>query len=103
MTMKLHEMYDPFDWMYHADVYILNFLNKHQIVANPVTIAENLDYDHTYVNRRCKALSDAGLLERTPNRGLYSISDLGEEFIEDGLSDEDIAALEGFGQADNGQ
>lgn len=42
--------------------------------------ASDLDYSNAYIQQRCAELYDAGLLTKY-GRGVYSITDLGEEFL----------------------
>lgn len=75
------------DWMTQADERVLEFLYDKEIVASPSVIAANIDYTQEYLSRRCRKLTNAGLLQRV-DASNYRITDLGERFL-DGDVDED--------------
>lgn len=82
------------DWMTRADNYILELLDDAKIAANPATISYNVDYDRSYVSRRCRHLGDAGLLNREdPDRAMYRITDLGCRYLTGDLTDDEEERL----------
>ncbi len=62
-----------------ADDRILEYLSETDF-APPKEIADASSKNNDYIGRRCRILKDLGLLE-TPGRGLYRITDLGEEYL----------------------
>lgn len=70
-------------WMTRADDAILELLQESGITANPSTIAYNIDYDRSYVSRRCRTLSEHGLVERVDEaKAMYRIAELGARYLE---------------------
>lgn len=78
------------DWMAHADERILEFLFEYgnhqpaQISERLPAIGEDLDFHSKYIGRRCRKLQSYGLLENLGN-GVYSITDLGEQYLSEEL------------------
>jgi predicted transcriptional regulator len=68
------------EWMTQADERILEFLDEKNIVSSPSVIASNIDYTGEYISRRCRRLTDAGLLQRVDPSN-YRITDFGEQFL----------------------
>jgi len=82
--------------MTRADDYILEFLRDADIAANPSTIAFNIDYDNAYISNRCLELAENGLIDRVGgDKPIYEITDLGVRYLDDDLSDDEEAELEG--------
>ena len=76
--------------MTQADERVLEFLHEKDIVASPSVIAANIDYTQEYLSRRCRKLTDAGLLQRV-DASNYRVTDLGERFLD---GDVDVDELE---------
>nr|WP_199505990.1 MULTISPECIES: MarR family transcriptional regulator [unclassified Haloferax] len=66
--------------MTQADERVLEFLHEKDIIASPSVIAANIDYTQEYISRRCRKLTDAGLLQRA-DASNYRLTDLGERFL----------------------
>lgn len=66
--------------MTQADERVLEFLHEKNIIASPSVIAANIDYTQEYISRRCRKLTDAGLLQRA-DASNYRLTDLGERFL----------------------
>jgi len=77
------------DWMTQADERILEFLQEKDIVASPSVIAANIDYTGEYISRRCRKLTDAGLLQRV-DASNYRLTDLGGQFLNGEVDPEEI-------------
>lgn len=75
--------------MTQADERVLEFLREKDIIASPAVIAANIDYTGEYISRRCRKLTDAGLLQRV-DASNYRLTELGEQFLEGDLDAEDI-------------
>lgn len=70
-------------WMTRADDAILELLQESGIAANPSTIAYNIDYDRSYVSRRCRTLSEHGLIDRVDaEKAMYQIKELGTRYLD---------------------
>jgi len=84
--------------MTRADDYILELLDNADIAANPATISYNIDYDRSYISKRCRILDAAGLVNREDaDRAMYRITDLGRRYLDDELTsseEEDLADLD---------
>lgn len=78
------------DWMTQADERILEFLQEKDIVASPSVIAANIDYTGEYISRRCRKLTDAGLLQRV-DASNYRLTELGEQFLSGDIESEDVS------------
>lgn len=69
-------------WMTRADDAILEFLSETGIAANPSTIAYNIEYNRSYVARRCKTLDDHSLMNRVDEpKAMYEITQLGRDYL----------------------
>ena len=77
------------DWMTQADERTLEFLHEKDIVASPPVIAANIDYTQEYISRRCRKLTNAGLLQRV-DASNYRITDLGERFLDGDIDEDEI-------------
>lgn len=62
---------------------ILRFYEKHRIVAQPATVAHNIDAHPDYVGRQIQELVDRGFLirEGTARQGWYRITEDGIEYV----------------------
>jgi Mn-dependent DtxR family transcriptional regulator len=67
--------------MTQGDERILEFLREKDIVASAAVIAANIDYTGEYVSRRCRKLTDAGLLQRV-DASNYRLTQFGDRFLE---------------------
>ncbi|WP_114579156.1 phage repressor protein [Saliphagus sp. LR7] len=81
------------EWFAKSDYPLLSFFEEYDIQISPKVAGENLDYHPGYIGRRLRALRDAGLLDQHDN-GLYELSDLGREFLDGELSQDEIEALD---------
>ncbi|WP_267642056.1 MarR family transcriptional regulator [Haloarchaeobius amylolyticus] len=75
--------------MTQADERVLEFLHEKDIVASPPVIAANINYTSEYISRRCKRLSDGGLLQRVDPKN-YKVTELGEQYLAGELEKEDV-------------
>jgi repressor of nif and glnA expression len=75
--------------MTQGDERILEFLREKDIVASAAVIAANIDYTGEYISRRCRELTDAGLLQRV-DASNYRLTDLGEQFLAGEVDAQDI-------------
>ena len=79
--------------MTQADERTLEFLHEKDIVASPPVIAANIDYTQEYISRRCRKLTDAGLLQRV-DASNYRVTELGERFLAGDIDAEDLESDE---------
>lgn len=75
--------------MTQADERVLEFLHEKDIVASPTVIAANIDYTAEYISRRCRKLTDSGLLQRV-DASNYRLTDLGRRFLDGDADAEEI-------------
>jgi len=75
--------------MTQADERVMEFLLEKDIVASPSVIAANIDYTGEYISRRCRTLTDAGLLQRV-DASNYRLTDLGERFLKGEIESDEI-------------
>lgn len=80
------------EWMKPVDDVILEFVAEHG-QHPPKLIAENIDKHEKYVGNRCRTLRDYGLL-RNLGRGLYQITDEGEQYLAGELDASELEADE---------
>jgi len=83
--------YDIFEWLSLHDEVEIGF------VANPSTIAANIEFNNRYVANRCKLLSEAGFLKRTEGPK-YALDDLAVKVIESELSEGEAPSEPGSGE-----
>ncbi|QLG48909.1 MarR family transcriptional regulator [Natrinema halophilum] len=74
-------MVERVPWMAPVDYEIMLFFDEHPIQVSPRVLAANVDYDRQYVSKRCRTLSDAGLLTAVET-GLYQLTETGQEYLE---------------------
>lgn len=86
-------MIERVPWMAPVDYEILLFFENHDIQVSPRVLAVNIDYDRQYVSKRCRTLSEAGLLE-TVTTGLYQLSETGRAYLAGELDGSDLVADE---------
>lgn len=80
-----------------SDRHILEFLwnDGNQIYANPSTIAANIDYKPNTVRKRMRKLRSVGFVEYYDEQGgIYRLAELGEKYLQDILTSEEIAEIE---------
>jgi predicted transcriptional regulator len=75
--------------MTQADERVLEFLYEKGIVASPSVIGANINYTGEYISRRCRKLTDAGLLQRADATN-YRITEKGGEYLSGQLSADDL-------------
>lgn len=75
--------------MTQADERVLEFLHEKDIVASPSVIAANIDYTQEYISRRCRKLTNAGLLQRV-DASNYRVTELGERFLNGDIGGNEI-------------
>ena len=79
--------------MTQADERILEILSDKDIVSSLSVIAANLDYNPNYISRRCRKLTEAGLIQRSDATN-YPVTDLGEGYLSGDLIQNEINDLE---------
>lgn len=77
------------EWMTQADERVLEFLEEKDIVAFPSVIAANIGYTGEYISRRCRKLTDAGLMQRV-DASNYRITDFSRKFLAGDVEPEDL-------------
>lgn len=81
------------EWLTQGDERVLEFLAEHDIVASPSVIAANIDYNASYISRRCTQLLDASLIRRA-DASNYHITELGERYLEGNLTEAEVEEIE---------
>ena len=98
----------PLEWMMHADIYILDELMKTNRIYSVKDMAVATDYQRSYMSRRYGALREAGLIEQPEDEevpadvnpiGMARITDKGERYMNEELSDEELEELENVGKS----
>lgn len=89
-SKELEAMVERVPWMSPIDYEILHFYERYRdIQSSPKVIAANIDYERNYTGKRCRALADADLLEKTDD-GLYQLSEMGRKFLDGEVSASDL-------------
>lgn len=88
-------MHTEISWLKPSDRPILTLYRRIDgLWMKPASAALNLDRTRYTVSDRTRVLARAGLLERLDeDTPAYRITDLGEEFLDDRLSIDDVRAL----------
>lgn len=92
------DMYRDVEWLKPADRYILEFMaienprTGEYVELSPKIIGRNTTVSRKHAGARCRDLAEKGLVERT-DRGVYRLTDLGQEFVDGKLSVEDLRDL----------
>ncbi|SDR12481.1 MarR family transcriptional regulator [Natronobacterium texcoconense] len=82
-------MVERVPWMAPVDYEIMLFFDEHAIQVSPRVLAANTGYDRQYVSKRCRTLSEAGLLEDI-DTGLYQLTETGAAYLEGKLDADDL-------------
>lgn len=89
-------------WLTGVDRTLLDWLEKHNIVFTPRILHDNLRRDltepevpsYSQVSRRIRLLAAAGLLDQYDDeRGKYNLSELGSEYLEGDIPDDERERL----------
>ncbi|MFC4246675.1 MarR family transcriptional regulator [Natribaculum luteum] len=83
-------MVERVPWMAPVDYEIMLFFDEHPILVSPKVLAADIEYDRHYVSKRCKILTEAGLLTKVET-GLYELTETGQTYLEGDL---DVSELE---------
>jgi len=93
-TPSKEEMVERVRWMSPADYEILLFFEEHDITVSPKVLGENIGYDRQYVSKRCRELTESGVLEQR-GTGLYGLSDVGKKFLAGEIDASDLEKNDG--------
>lgn len=90
----------PVFGMRDADKPILTVLSESGLALRPTSMKYNLETRYDFevseptIYRRLKTMEYAGLIEKEDeDRGYYSITDLGDRLLDQGLSDEEVSEV----------
>ncbi len=83
-------MVERVPWMAPVDYEIMLFFDEHAILVSPRVLAANIEYDRQYVSKRCRTLTEAGLLEAV-DTGLYQFTETGETYLDGDLDVSELA------------
>ncbi|WP_224337873.1 winged helix-turn-helix domain-containing protein [Haloprofundus halobius] len=82
------------EWMTRADDAILEFLlneGNRPLIVTPGVIEANIAYALSSINQRLRKLKAAGLVDyHDEERGLYKITEKGEQYLSGEISSEDL-------------
>lgn len=89
-----HEMHRRVDWLRPSDRPILAEFRKYGGWIKPASIHLNVGYSQQHVQERCRELWRRGLLKRySEDAAGYKLTDLGEKFLDDALTADDLRKL----------
>lgn len=94
----LRGMYLDVDWLQPSDRYILEFMTNCDSGYNgpakltPKVIGLNTTVSRKHAGARCRVLADKGLVDKI-DRGVYRITELGEQFVRGELEPEQLRKL----------
>lgn len=77
----------------------MEFLNEKEIEASPSVIAANIDYNPSYISRRCNKLLEAELLQHT-DASNYTITCIGKDYLHGRVDPDDMDDLAKAGEED---
>jgi predicted transcriptional regulator len=87
---SIKEMVERVRWMSPIDYEILLFFEDHEILVSPKVLGANIEYDRQYTSKRCRKLTQEGILEQDGESGLYGLSDRGRRFLAGELDAEEF-------------
>lgn len=91
-------MHREVSWMTRADTYILDFMSNCRngdAILTPRTVAKNINYDRTYVNKRLRELERHKLVEPVDSgEGFYRLTDLGKRAAAERVSADQLESLD---------
>ncbi|MFH5800443.1 MarR family transcriptional regulator [Haladaptatus sp. CMAA 1911] len=76
-------------WMSPIDYEILLFFEEHDILVSPKVLALNIDYNRQYTSKRCRTLTEKGILSQKSN-GVYELSEKGRQFLAGDLDADEL-------------
>ncbi|MFB1066476.1 hypothetical protein [Natrinema sp. H-ect4] len=91
-------MYRDVPWLQPSDRYILEFMASARTArgdpaeVTPKVIGRNTTVSRKHAGARCRELTKRGLVERV-DRGVYQLTDLGQEFVDGELDVDDLRDL----------
>ena len=97
----------PLEWMMHADIYILDEFMQTGRIYSAKDMAVATDYQRDYISKRYRALREAGLLVQPDDddlpsdvspRGFAKITEKGERYMNEELSDDELDELKEIGK-----
>lgn len=83
------------EWISPTDSAILELLGDTKIALTPKIIGHAIDRDNVHVQKRCNILMEAALVTKEA-KGLYSITELGMEYLEGEATADDIPTPEKY-------
>jgi len=89
VARSIKEMVERVRWMSPIDYEILLFFESHDILVSPKVLGANIDYDRQYTSKRCRKLTEEGILTQN-EEGLYGLSQTGRKFLAGEVDAEDL-------------
>lgn len=92
------EMYPEVDWLRPSDRYILEYMDAARrpdgspSEFTPKVVSRNTSFKRKHCGERLRVLSEKGLVDKI-DRGVYRITELGEQFVADELDVDDLRGL----------
>ena len=85
-------MYNQVEWMVAADMAILRLLAAPKPIAlSPGNIAHNTGFSRSHISRRCRTLTDHGLLAVEENGDpFFSVTELGQRVVDQEVTLEEV-------------
>ncbi len=85
-------MYNQVEWMVAADIAILRLLAAPKPLAlSPGNIAHNTGFSRSHISRRCRTLTDHGLLSVEENGDpFFSVTELGQQVVDQEVTPEEL-------------
>jgi len=85
-----NEMHRRVEWLKPSDRVIVAELAEYGGWMKPSSLALNISYTRRHIARRCQVLSEHKLLERHDETAGYRITPMGQRFLDDKLSVDDL-------------
>ena len=85
-----NEMHSRVDWLKPSDYTLVSEIADYGGWMKPATLSLNVPYTREHVARRCKELSEHGLLERHEDTPAYRITEQGRVYLAGDLNADDL-------------
>ncbi|WP_324664164.1 phage repressor protein [Haloarcula sediminis] len=83
-------MHSRVDWLKPSDWTIISEIEDYGGWMKPATLCLNIPYTREHIARRCKVLSQNGLLERHEETAAYRVTEMGRDYLAGELDADDL-------------
>ena len=86
----IEDMHTQVDWMRPSDRPILMEIANYGGWIKPASLSFNLPYTRKHIADRTREMAEHGLLDRHKNAAAYRVTELGRDFLANGLDPEQL-------------